>query len=97
MVEPLLPVWLISTQCRIYVLVNWISIGSVNGLAPIRRQAIIWTNASLLSIGRLGPNFSVILIKIQKFSFTKIHLKISSAKWHPFCPGGDELIVTRGP
>ena len=24
-------------------------------------------------------------------SFTKMHLKVSSAKWRPSCPGGDEL------
>ena len=30
--------------------------------------------------------------RIQNFSFTKIHRKILSAKWQPFCPGGDELI-----
>ena len=45
----------------------------------------------LLSIGTLETNFSEIFIKIQNFSFTKMHLKISSAKWWPFCPGGDEL------
>ena len=70
-----------SPWCRTYVSVNWISIGSDNGLAPNRRQAIIWTNAGLLSIGPFGTNFSEILIKIQNFSFTKIRLKISSAKW----------------
>ena len=32
------------------------------------------------------------LIKIQNFSFTKMHLKISSANRRPFCPGGDELM-----
>ena len=31
-------------------------------------------------IGSVGTNFSEILIKIQQFSFTKMHLKISSAK-----------------
>ena len=62
-----------------------------NGLSPIRHQAIIWTNASLLSIEPLGTKFSDILIKIQNFSFTEAHLKISSAKRRPFCPGGDEL------
>ena len=71
---------------------NWVSISSDNGLAPIRRQAIILTNAGLLSIGPWRTNFSEILIKIQNFSFTKIHLKISSAKWRPFCPRGNELI-----
>ena len=34
-----------------------------------------------------------ILIKIQNVSFTKMHLKISSAKWRPFCPGRDKLIL----
>ena len=27
---------------------------------------------------------------MQNFSFTKMYLKISSAKWQPLCPGGDE-------
>ena len=66
---------------------NGFSIGSDNGLLPIRRQVIIINNAGLLSIGPLGTNFSEILIKIQNFSFTKMHLKLSSAKWRPFCPG----------
>ena len=35
-----------------------------------------------------GRNFSEILIKIQNIPFTKMHLKISSAKWRSFCPGG---------
>ena len=29
--------------------------------------------------------------QIHNFSFTKMHLKISSAKWLPFWPGGDKL------
>ena len=74
-----------------YASVNWVSIGSDNGLSPIRRQAIILTNAGLLSIGPLGTNFSEIFIKIQIFSFTKMHLKISSAKQWPFCSEGDGL------
>ena len=49
-------------------------------------------NARLLSIGPLGIKFSTILLKMQNFSFTKMHLKLSSAKWRPFCPRGDELI-----
>ena len=39
-------------------------IGSDNGLAPGRHQAIIWTNAGILLIGPLRTNFSEILIKI---------------------------------
>ena len=41
---------IISPYCRIYALVKRVSIASDNGLAPIRRQAIILTNAGLLSI-----------------------------------------------
>ena len=63
------------------------SIISDNGLSPGRRQAIIWTNAGILLIGPLGTNFSEILIGIQAFSFTKMHFKMSSRKWRPFCLG----------
>ena len=58
--------------------------GSDNGLSPGRRQAIIWTNAGILLIGPLGTNFSEILSEIHTFSFKKMHLKTSSAKWRPF-------------
>ena len=63
------------------------SIGADNGLAPARRQAIIWTNAVILLIGPPGTNFSKLLFEIHTFSFKKIHLKISSGKWRPFCLG----------
>ena len=39
----------------------------------------------------LKTNFNEIVIKIQNISLTKKHLKISPAKWRPFCPRGDEL------
>ena len=61
--------------------------GSDNGLAPGRGQAIIWTNAGIFLIRTLGMNLSEMLIKIHTFLFTKMHLKISSAKWRPFCLG----------
>ena len=64
---------------------NLTIIGSDNGLSPDRRQAIIWTNDGILSIGPLGKTFSEILIGIQTFSFKKMKFKISSAKWRPFC------------
>ena len=62
-------------------------IDSDNGLSPGRRQAIIWTNAGILLIGSLGTNFNEILIGVQTFSFKKMLLKMSSAKWRPFCLG----------
>ena len=66
---------------------NLTIIASDNGLSPGRRHAIIWTNAGILLIGTLGTNLSDILIEIHIFSFKKMRLKVSSAKWRPFCFG----------
>ena len=81
-----------------FVLAHWIwvthicvskltIIGSDHGLSPGRCQAMIWTNAEILLIGPLGKKISEILIEIHTFSFKKIHLKMSSGKWRPFCLG----------
>ena len=67
-----------------------VNIGSNNGLLPGRRQAIIWTNAGILSIESLETNFSEFFVKNQTFSFKKMCLKMSSVKWQPSCPGEDE-------
>ena len=58
---------------------NLTIIGSDNGFSPGWRQAIIWTNAGILSN---GP-FSEILAEIVTFSFKEMNLKVSSAKWRP--------------
>ena len=68
-------------------------IGSDNGLALDRRQAIIWTSAGILLIGPLGTNFSEILVKILIFSFKKMHLKMRSRKWRPYCLGLNVLNI----
>ena len=68
-------------------------IGSDNGLSPRRRQAIIWTNTGILLIGPIGRNFNENLIGIQTFSFKKMHLKMSSAKWRSLCLGLNVLTV----
>ena len=78
---------LIEAERRIYASVNWAIIGSNNGLSPVRHQAIIWTNAGLFSIRHQGTYFNEISIEIQRFSFTKMQLNVSSAKWRPFCLG----------
>ena len=70
---------------------NWVIIASGNALSPVRRQAIAWTNAGLLSIVLLGTSFGEIWIEIVPFSFKIIHLKMSSVKWRPFFPEKDEL------
>ena len=61
-------------------------IASDNGLSPVRRQAIIQTNAGLLLTELLGKNewnFNRNSnIFIQENTIEK---KMSSAKWRPFC------------
>ena len=68
-------------------------IASDNGLSPGRRHAIIWTNDGIVLIWPLGTNFNEILSEIHSFSFMKIHLKMSSVKWRPFCLGLNVLNV----
>ena len=63
---------------------NLTIIGSDNGLSPDRCQAIILTNAGILLNRTVGTNFSEILSEIHTFSFKKMHLKLSSAKWQPW-------------
>ena len=67
---------------------NQTIIVSDNGLSPGRRQAIVWTNVAILLIEPLGTNFSEILIT---FSVKKMHLKMLSGNWRPFCLGLNEL------
>ena len=42
-----------------------------------------------------GINFSEIQIKILSYSFKKMHLKMLSAKWQPFCAGLNVLKTYR--
>ena len=51
----------------------------VNGIDPVIFNTFGFWN--------LGTTFSEILIKTQPFSYKKIHFKILSAKWLPFCLG----------
>ena len=44
-------------------------------------------------IAKLRKNFTEIVNEIQRFSFTKMRFKMSSAKWWPFSPGGDGLFT----
>ena len=80
-----------------YIYINKLTIiWSGNGLLPGRCQAIIWTNVRLLLIEPLGTNFSEILIEIYTFSFKKMHLKMSSAEFRPFCLGPNGLSHNKG-
>ena len=44
-------------------------------------------NEGILLIWPLGTNFNEISIEIHTYSFKKMHLKMSSGKWRPFCLG----------
>ena len=68
--------WLLTHWGRVtHICVgNLTIIGSNNGLSPGQRLP-------------LGTNFREILIEIHSFSFKKMHLKMSSRKWRPFCLG----------
>ena len=92
-----------SNLCNIVCLTHWgrvthICIGNLTiigpdyGLSPGRRQAIISTNDGILLIGLLGTNFSEISIEIVTF-YKKMHLKVLSAKWRPFCIGLNVLVA----
>ena len=64
-----------------HVSVNQTIFGSDNGSVPSH-----YLNQCLL-IGPLVTNVSEIVIKIHHFSLKKIRMKMSSAKWRPYCHG----------
>ena len=72
------------THCGLVMSVILAHFVSGNDLLPIWCQVITWTSAILISIRTWRPNFNLILIKFWTFSFKKMHLKLSSAKWLPF-------------
>ena len=60
-----------EAEWRLYASINNGIIGSNNVLSPVRRQAIIWTNAGLLLTAPLGTNFNEISIRFQQFHSRK--------------------------
>ena len=64
--SPQTPLKLISPWSRIYAPMNWVRISSGYGLSLVRRQAITWTSAALLSIKPLATHVCEIWIKIKK-------------------------------
>ena len=77
---------------------NQVSIGSDNGLSPIQRQAIIWTNAGLLSIGHLGTIFSEILIHEHASENVVCEMAaiLSRGRWVNKSPDGNEINMSLG-
>ena len=78
----------------LYMCVSKVTIiGSDNGLSPCRHQTIIWTNAVILLIATLGTDFHVTVIENCTLMFKKMHLKLSSGDWRPFCLGLNVLNI----
>ena len=77
------PVKLIEARWLILSWVNWVNIGSENGMSSVQHQAITWTNI----VSWIPRNkYSQILMEIQTFSFKKTDLEMSSSKgWPLFC------------
>ena len=92
-------VWAILFQPDVLTLWGWVThiciskitiIGSDNDLSPGRHylnqcwNIVNWTPRT---------NFKEILVRIHTFLFEKIHLKMSSGKWWPFCLGLNVLTL----
>ena len=76
--------WIIQAEWSIYVNKlghHWFRERLVCHLAPSHYL----TNAGLKLIGLSKTHFNENLIKIQISSLKKMHLKLPSAKWWPFC------------
>ena len=65
------------------------------GAKPSSEPMMEYSNDGILLIGPLGINFSEILIEINTFSFNKMHLIMSSAKWRLFRLGLNELTLQK--
>ena len=63
-------------------------IGSDIGLSPDLRQTIIYTKAGILLIRPFGTDLN----RNSCIFIQKMHLKMSSGKWRPFCLGLNVLI-----
>ena len=59
------------------------------GAKPLSKPMLVYCHVNWMLRNKCQWNF---LIQIQKFSFIKMHLKVSSAKWWPFCSGLSVLI-----
>ena len=79
---------------KTYICVSKLAICSDNGLSHIRHKAIFCSSANLLSIRPKRTHINEILFKIPKFSYAKIHLKMSFPAWRPSCVGLNMLMHT---
>ena len=66
------------------IIEQWMVVLKLNFPGRIISRYFTWTIVAFLSIGPSGGNISEIWIRSKKFSFMKIHFKMSHAKYHPF-------------
>ena len=92
--EPMLPyhhynsLMFIWGQCRL----RYHSHQSLKISLKIIFLRFYWNLPGASELTYRSHDLNQILIEIHTFSFKKMHVKMSSAKWRPFCPG---LIVLR--
>ena len=65
-------IYLSEAWGRLDVSVNWVIIGSGNGLVPGKHQVTTWTNGDFSSITLSMKHLNEISFKIQSFSFNKM-------------------------
>ena len=78
--------------------VNYVNKGSNNGTLPERRQAIIRTNAGMLSKVPLGTNSDDIVIQMRSFSLNIFYLenvvcKIPAILTRPQCVKAPDMVI----
>ena len=83
------PCWHTSSPARAPYMRQWIGSALVQimdcrlfGARSLSKQCWVIVNHTISN--KIQRNFN----QGRNFSFTKMHLKLSSAKWRPFCPGG---------
>ena len=69
------------------------AIVSDNGLSPVRRQAIIWTNAGILLIGPLETNVNEVLIEIERQNTITWANDDPNLCRHMVSPGRNKLLM----
>ena len=78
-------------MCCIYASVNWVIIGSGNGVSPVRRQAITWTQCWLIVNWTPGKKFQWNLNQNSTIFFQENSFEDVVCRMAAICPRGDEL------
>ena len=79
-----------SSPPRAAYMRRWTGLALVPAMAcPVPSH---YLNQCWLIVNWIREDFSAILIEISTFSFEKMCLKMSSAKWRPFCSVGNKLM-----